>query len=200
MKRGSIGGFVGKVVGLLRFAAVVLAPAVLGVSTFATTANAREVTPAVEAFWTTCIKQSQETQTPDFYRVRYFGSDAAMARRLLDIIARGEKTVTFTTPWIYEGDRNATPVVGGYSVVTDFEGRPEVLLRTTGVKTMAYSDVTEEESRFEGDGARTLEAWRAIHWRFFTNALKPFGKQPSEDMPVTVEYFEVVCRVTGEGA
>lgn len=193
IKRGLIDGLVDKVAGLPRFAALTLVPALL-----AATANAREVTPAVEAFWETCIKQATETKTPDFYRVRYFGSDAGMARRLLDIIASGEKTVTFTTPWVYEGDRNATPVVGGYTVVTDFEGKPEVLLRTTGVKTLAYSEVTEDESRFEGDGARTLEAWRTIHWRFFTNALKPFGKQPSEDMPVTVEYFEVVCKLPGE--
>lgn len=158
-------------------------------------AHARDATPEIEAFWRTCTQKVAGLSKPDFYRVRYFGSDAATARRLLDLILSGEKTVTFTTPWLYQDDPNRTPVVGGYTVVTDSDGRPEVLLRTTQVKTLAFSEVTEEDARFEGPGARTVEAWRRIHWNFFTNGLKPLGKQPTEDMPVTVEHFEVVCKL-----
>ncbi len=158
--------------------------------------SARETTPEVEAFWQTCVRQSAIVPAKDSYRVRYFGADEATARRLLDFIAAGEKTVTFTSPWIYQDDHNRTPVAGGYTVVTDFDGHPELLLRTTHVKTLAFSEVTEQETRFEGPGARPLDAWRRIHWNFFAHALKPLGKQPAEDMPVTVEYFEVVCRLS----
>ena len=176
---------------LLRSSVLLLAPILVTTNT-----NAREATPQVEAFWQTCVRQSDAVPATDFYRVRYFGADATTARRLMDLIAAGEKTVTFTLPWIYQGHPNLTPVQGGYTVVTDFEGHPELLLRTTRIKTLAFAAVTEEETRFEGPGARTLDAWRKIHWTFFGNVLKPLGKEPTEDMPVTVEYFEVVCSLS----
>jgi uncharacterized protein YhfF len=186
-QRAMLIGITNRMMRLRRSLGLVLVPALL-----AAAVDARETAPEVEAFWQSCMGQSADA--PDFYRVRYFGSDVAIARRLLDLIASGQKTVTFTTPWVYEGNLNQTPVLGGYTVVTDFYGHPEVVLRTTGVKTVRFSEVTEAESQFEGPGARTQEEWRRIHWAFFTNALKPLGKQPSEDMPVTVEYFEVVCK------
>ena len=129
-----------------------------------------------------------------FYRVRTFGRERAMSDRILQFIAEGQKTVTFVLPATYTGDRNATPVVGGYSVVTDLAGVPRFVLRTTAIKTVPYAEVSAQDSQYEGPGVRTLEEWRRVHWDFFTASLKPLGKTPSEDMPVTVERFEVVCK------
>jgi uncharacterized protein YhfF len=149
--------------------------------------------PAVEAFWKACSDKIAEPPADGFYRVRNFGDNEAMARLLLDLIVAGEKTVTFPTPWLYEGKREVTPVVGGYIVVTDFTGKPGALLRTTRITTMAFSEITEDYTRYEGPGARSLEAWRDIHWNFYTRVLKPSGRSPAKDMPVTAERFELVC-------
>lgn len=153
---------------------------------------------AVAAFWRKCAPQLSAPPADGFYRVRTFGRDQARSDRIVSLIAAGEKTVTFTSPWIYDGDKTLTPVTGGYTVVTDFTGAPALVLRTTAVKTVAYKDVSEADSRYEGPSVRTLEAWRRVHWDFFTDALKPKDKAPSEDMPVTVERFEVVCKNSGE--
>lgn len=152
------------------------------------------VESAVAAFWQKCQGQVSVPAGNDFYRVRHFGRDQERSDRILNFIGTGEKTVTFTSPWIYEGDRALEPVVGGYTVVNTFAGVPALLLRTTAVKTLPFKDVNEEDSQYEGPSVRTQEAWRRVHWDFFTDALKPSGKQPTEDMPVTVERFEVVCR------
>lgn len=154
------------------------------------------VTPAVQAFWDACSDQISEPPADGFFRVRHFGDEQATADLLLDLIVQGEKTVTFPIPWLYEGDRNATPVVGGYTVVTDFAGNPGALLRTTSVKTLQFGEVTEADTQYEGPGARPLDAWRAIHLAAFTKRLKPRGQAPAEDMPVTVERFELVCTAT----
>jgi len=149
--------------------------------------------PEVEAFWLSCQSKLETLPEEGFYRIRYFGTDAAVAKLLADLIRRGEKTVTFTTPWIYAHNRNATPVAGGYTIVTDFAGTPELILRTTGVKTMRFDEISERESQFEGPGARPLDAWQRIHWDYFSQVLAPIGKAPADEMPVTVEYFEVIC-------
>ena len=153
----------------------------------------------VEAYWRACLPSFAEPPADGFYRVRSFGRNEGINRVILDLIQQGEKTATFTSPWIYEGDRNATPVVGGYSVVTDLAGEPNFVIRTIGVDTKPFNAVTEADSQYEGPAVRPIEAWREVHWRFFTDMLAPLGRSPSHDMPVTVERFEVICAATESG-
>ncbi len=148
---------------------------------------------AVEGFWQECVKTLREPPEDGFYRVRHFGRTQAVVNVILPLIRDGEKTVTFTSPWIYAGDKEMTPVVGGFSVVTDFSGRPELVIQTTSVETKRFDAISEADSQYEGPAVRPLEAWRKVHWSFFTAVLEPMGRKPSQEMPVTVERFKVVC-------
>lgn len=150
-------------------------------------------TTEVAAFWTDCREQNDTLPVDHSYRVRHFGDSAALANLLLQLILDGEKTGTFNTPWLYEGNRNLTPIVGGYTVLTDFNGRPGALLRTTSVETRPFSEITEADTQYEGPNARSLDVWREIHWHFFASMLEDKGRVPTQDMPVSVERFEVVC-------
>ncbi len=128
-----------------------------------------------------------------FFRVRHFGQDARVADLLVSLIAAREKTGTFTSPWIFEGNRNEAPVLGGYTVVTDFAANPRLLLRTTAVRTMRFDEISEAETLVDGPAVRTLGVWRQVHWAYFERKLAKLDRTPSPDMPVTVEEFEVVC-------
>jgi len=155
-------------------------------------ARADELSSA-NAFAASCLAQQPQSAPAPFVRVRRFGDNAATAAVILDLIRRGEKSVTFSTPALYAGERTRTPVVGDVVVVTDFAGRPGAVVRTTSVRTLPFNEVTEEDSRHEGPPVRPLEAWRRVHWAYFTRELAPLGLQPSEVLPVTVERFELLC-------
>lgn len=127
-------------------------------------------------------------------RTRRFGETTEMTQLLLGLILAGEKTITTTSPWIYEHDPESRPLEGAYSIVLDEAGLPAAVLRTTSVKTVPFDAVTEEDSQYEGPTVRPIEAWRAVHVRYFTRVLARVGKVPTNDMPVTLERFEVVCR------
>lgn len=116
-----------------------------------------------------------------------------MSNLLLGFMLAGEKKITSTSPWLYDDDLQAAPVAGDYWVVMDGAGRPSAVLRTTVVKTLPMDEVTEQDSQYEGPTVRSIEAWRKVHWNFFTRVLAPLGKTPTADMPVTLERFEVVC-------
>jgi uncharacterized protein YhfF len=126
-------------------------------------------------------------------RARRFGSTPEMSDLLLGLVLEGEKSITTTSPWLYDDDLQAAPVVGDYWVVIDGAGRPAAVLRTTEVTIMPMDQVTEQYSRYEGPSVRPIEAWRKVHWNFFTRVLAPLGKTPTADMPVTLERFEIVC-------
>lgn len=148
--------------------------------------------PALE-YARTCLAGHGMSSPPTFVRVRRFGANAATSSLILELIRSGEKSGTFTTPALYAGRRELTPVVGDLVVVTDFEGRPGAAIRTTAVRTVPFNEVTEAESGYDGPSVRPLAAWRRVHWAYFTRELAPLGLTPVETMPVTVEQFELLC-------
>ena len=86
------------------------------------------------------------------------------------------------------------PVLGGYAVVTEFDGTPKLVVRTVALELLTFETVTEEHTRFEELEARPLQGWRDIHWAYFTRFLAPYGMKPEKNMPVVMERFEIVCR------
>jgi uncharacterized protein YhfF len=163
-------------------------------------AAAADPLPEPQAYARACLAERDPQAAPAFVRVRRFGDNAATAAVILDLIRRGEKSVTFTTPALYAGRREVTPVVDDIVVVTDFDGRPGAVVRTTSVRTVPFNEVTEADSRYEGPPVRPLEAWRRVHWAYFTRELAPLGQAPSETLAVTIERFELLCSGQGEVA
>ncbi len=152
-------------------------------------ANAQSVTE----FWQFCLPEISQPPADGFYRVRFLGGTPEITEAITKLILAGDKTGTFTSPWMYEGDRSITPVAGGYSVLTDSHGDPAAVLKTTFLMTVPFNQITEKETAIDGPPVRPLEVWRPVHVTFFTGELNARGKTFVEDMPVTVEAFEVVC-------
>lgn len=151
-------------------------------------------------FFAKCKEKMGLEVSEDFFRVQHFGRDARVANMLINLIAAGEKRGTFTSPWIFEGDPDKTPTIGGYVVITDFDGNPKLLLRTTTLRTMAFDEISERETSVDGPAVRSLDVWRQVHWAYFTRELEDLNLKPAKDMPVTIEEFEVVCEADSHTA
>ncbi len=126
------------------------------------------------------------------YETWHFGNSAEMADELLGLVLAGPKRATAGALWSYELDGDPIPAAGGYSVVTDGEGRARAVLRTVSAEVVPFDQVTPEFAAAEGEGDLSLEYWRDGHWRYFTAELVPHGIEPTTDMPVVCERFEVV--------
>lgn len=163
------------------------------ISIFLSVCVATAQASTVEDFWTSCLPSLSAPPADGFYRVRSIGGTPETTEVITKLILEGQKRGTFTSPWMYEGDRSITPIVGGYSILTDSKDAPRAVLQTTGVMTLPFNQITEEETALDGPAICALDVWTPIHVTFFTNALEPRGKSFVEDMPVTVEKFEVVC-------
>ncbi len=77
---------------------------------------------SVEIFWREFCAQNSDVNVDEPYQVWYFGDDSEMAKELLELVLQGVKTATASLFWEYEDKSEDAPVVGGYSVVTDYEG------------------------------------------------------------------------------
>lgn len=146
--------------------------------------------PTVDEFWAACRAAHPELPdvTPEAWA---FGSTREHADSLLALVAAGIKTGTASSLWDYEHTGDPLPYVGLMNVILDSDGIPRALIETTSVEIMPFDQVPEEHAYAEGEGDRTLEAWREIHERFWTHySDNPRGYEP--DMPVVCERFRLI--------
>ena len=116
-----------------------------------------------------------------------FGATREQADELLGLVLDGTKTATSSALVEYQREDEPLPQVGGLAIVLDGGGRPRAVLRTTAVELTTFGRVSAEHAAAEGEGDRTLAAWRAEHAAFW-------GRRGDEadDWPVVLERFALV--------
>lgn len=120
-----------------------------------------------------------------------FGATNEHADGLLELVLAGIKTGTASSVWDYEASGERMPEAGELSIILDGCGVPRAVIRTTSVRIVPFDEVDEEHARSEGEGDRTLRAWREIHehyWREHSENTRGFAPH----MPVLCERFELV--------
>lgn len=142
------------------------------------------------AFWNGCRGRHPRLpeQRPEAWA---FGATAAHADGLLELVLSGVKTGTASSLWDYEASGDAVPVEGEFSIILDGAGAPRAVIETTRVRIVPFDEVDAEHAHAEGEGDRTLAAWRQIHERFWReHSQNPRGYAPN--MPVVCERFRLV--------
>jgi GNAT superfamily N-acetyltransferase len=84
------------------------------------------------------------------------------------------------------------PVADGYSIVTEFDGRPRCVVRTTWLDQRPLREVDAVFAWDEGEGDRTLADWMDGHRRYFGRVCPSLGIAFSDDLPVVLERFELL--------
>lgn len=136
------------------------------------------------------------TRTVDVWS---FGDRPEMAAKLVHLVACGEKRVTMG--WIEAARREGTPLAyeGGVSVVTDGHGYPRVVVRSTEVRELPFSEIDAATAAGEGEGDLTHGDWRDGHVAYFTEEGARLGLAFDEHALISVERFEVLHVVGRSG-
>ena len=113
---------------------------------------------------------------------------------LLDLVLKGQKKATDSSVLGYQIEGEEIPKEGNLSVITDWDGNPRCVIKTTRVRIIPYKDITFDIAKLEGEDD-TLESWRKNHEKFFTEEGKDLGYKFSEEMEVIFEEFEVIERL-----
>ncbi|HLM00569.1 MAG TPA: ASCH domain-containing protein [Pyrinomonadaceae bacterium] len=151
-----------------------------------------KVSPQVAEFWKEFCAANPQINPGTPFQVWYFGNSSEMATELCNLVLEGKKTATASLPWEYEEKPEDAPVLGGYSVVTDFAGNPKCVVRTTEIRVLPFNEVDAEFAFDEGEGDQSLDYWREVHWDYFSRSCADSGKEPDTEMPVNCERFELL--------
>ncbi len=156
---------------------------------------------AVTAFWERAKRRAKLGSMPGYFGpgalesvqppAWWFGGNPAQADALLELVLAGTKTATATALWDFEVTGEPVPERGSLGIVLDGSGAPRALVGTTEVSVVPFDEVDEAHAHAEGEGDRTLEEWRRVHQRYFTE-YAAHDRGFSTDMPVVLERLEVL--------
>lgn len=139
----------------------------------------------VQEFWDDFLETKKLDEDTDYTQIFRVGSNEGESNRLLKRILRGKKRATTC---LYTDD--ILPDKGDYGIVTDWDGVPRCVIKTTRVKIIPFNKITLEQALKEGE-AETLEEWRETHRAVYTRNAEQLDLEFSEDIKIVYEEFRV---------
>ena len=120
--------------------------------------NLVEKDARVRACWAEfCSRHGVPEETP--YQAFYFGDGPKLAHELVELVVYGPKRATTGLQWSIDRNPDLAPVPNGYSVITEYDGTPRGVIRTTQIEERAFRDVDAQYAWDEGEGDRSLKDW-----------------------------------------
>lgn len=153
--------------------------------------------PALAAFWSGFLETCGRPEQTPLADVFHFADNEADATELAALVLAGTKVGTASLVWMYDARGDAVPAAGDLCIVTAWTGAPLCILETTQVTVAPFEEVTATFAASEGEGDRSLDHWRRVHWDYFGRECARLGRTPSQCMPVVCENFRVVHRREG---
>ncbi|MGI9344447.1 MAG: ASCH domain-containing protein [Gammaproteobacteria bacterium] len=146
----------------------------------------------LDAFWRDACRALPDAALPDTYEVRWIGLDDETTRQVIELIEIGDKTGTFTLPWLVERTDQPVPAVGATIILVDFAGAPRLTVRLTAIELVNFGAITAAHTAIDGTPVRDLGVWIPLHTRYWNGLLAPHGLTVAADMPVWIERFELL--------
>lgn len=144
----------------------------------------------IEQFWNNFVAKNPQYENLKMPPTDYFCDSKASADECAALVQNGIKTATCGALFDYEANGEHVPEVGDLWIITDWDGNPKCIIKTTKIKIQKFSEVDAEFAKQEGEGDLSYEYWRKVHWEFFGRALAKYGLEPSENMLLVCENFE----------
>ncbi|MSR08601.1 MAG: ASCH domain-containing protein [Gammaproteobacteria bacterium] len=153
---------------------------------------ARPDAATLDRFWQSAVAARPRLAAAGACQVRWIGLDHESTEQVLALIEAGDKTGSFTLPWIVAHTTQPEPRVGDPIILIDFLGQPRLLVQLTGLEEVTFGALDERHTAVDGPPVRALAIWKPLHTRYWNGMLKPFGLQVTADMPVLVEQLDVL--------
>ncbi|MCA1625590.1 MAG: ASCH domain-containing protein [Acidobacteria bacterium] len=143
---------------------------------------------SIQNFWQNFCTENPEINMDEPYEVWHFANNPETAKKLVHLVLSGKKKATASL-MEHESDNGDGGIIGGYSIVTDFDKNPQCVIVTTEVRHLPFREVDAEFAFDEGEGDQTLEYWRKAHRKFFTECCLELGLKFDESMLICCKRF-----------
>ena len=122
----------------------------------------------------------------------HFCDNEKDANPCAELVLLKEKRATASSLWCYEISGEDIPKKGDINIVTDWNGKELCIIEVEKVEIMPFNEVSRDFAETEGEGDKSLEYWRKVHWEYYQRELSDSKYEPVEDMLIVCEYFRVI--------
>ncbi len=143
-------------------------------------------------FWRTFCRENPNINPDEPYQVWFFGNNREGANELAELVMSGKKQATASLVYVNDLKPEIAPYDFGYSVVTDFEGKPMCIIQTTEIRQIPFDEVDAQFAFNEGEGDQTLENWRKEHQDYFTKECEEYGIKFDTKILICCERFKLL--------
>ncbi|NKI31011.1 ASCH domain-containing protein [Croceivirga thetidis] len=147
---------------------------------------------SVEKIWERFVETANEYSNQLRPKSGYFGDNEKDANILAELVQKGLKKATSHSLLGLQYREETLPKLDDLFIVTDWAGKAKCIVKTTSVKLVPFFAIHAEHARMEGEGDKSLEYWKKVHWDYYTRELEPFNRLPRESMIVVFERFEKI--------
>jgi len=144
-------------------------------------------------YWEAFLRTRDKKAASRFYEVFHFDANEASANELVELVLQGKKCATASLYWDYESSEEL-PKINYLSIVTNWNGLPLCIIETTKIDIISYDEVSKEFAAMEGEGDCSLDYWRKVHWKSFSDTCRNIVRLPKNNMPIVCEQFKVIYK------
>lgn len=141
--------------------------------------------------WAQFCRTNPQIDPREKYQTWFFGDSPELAAELTALVLAGTKTATASLAAINELNPPDAPILGGYSIITDFDGAPRAVLQTTEIRILPFDAVDADFARDEGEGDLSLDHWRTVHRAYFQREAAALDIRFDEQSLIACERFKL---------
>ncbi len=142
-------------------------------------------------FWVKFLKTSGKGPETTYRNSYHFAMDEKTSDELLDLIIKGEKKGSASCFLAYQATGEKPPNPEDYNIITDWQGTPTAVIKTSSVFVLPFKDVGQDIVDREGEGM-SLEDWRKEHRKLFLKEGEKLGYEFTDESPIVFEMFDMV--------
>ena len=146
----------------------------------------------IDNYWKTFQQQNPDYRDSDQPQSYHFSDNKKDADECTELVVQGIKQATSPSVWWFQKNNEELPRSGDLAIITNWEGEPKAIIETVKVEIVKFKNISPEYAFIEGEGDRSLEYWKKVHWEYYTKEMKEHGEFPTQEMEIVCEYFEKI--------
>ena len=144
----------------------------------------------LDAFWQQAINAVPEIARD--HQVRSIGIDEETTDLIIKFIKTGEKTGTYSLPWLIEAEGYPKTTPNTSIILVSYAGIPKVVVQITSIYETKFGNISLDDTSLDGPPVRDLDVWIPLHTKYWDGLLSRYNRVCTPDMPVLVEKFKFV--------
>ena len=148
---------------------------------------------SVSEMWNNYIESNPEFKDDEIPASDFFHNNREDANRLAKLTLKGKKKASSGLFSLYKQYEIDLPKIGTKQIITDFDGKAQVIIENTGIDKIPFNKISAEYAELDmGTDVNPLEKWKKAHWDFFETFLAENGNKPNEEMLIVCVRFETI--------